>query len=221
MNHYDPQNSGRDRIAEHSYSQTNTNFNVSPSKNNGSSILSNRDQQDKRPQTQTVQTLDSNEMIGGENNIDDKGYAKVEGVPKNGESIKITEDNQFQKELRSEQMNDGSVLAISNYVESGIVGSQLDNQSLQRTLETGERSNFQQKRKSLRVGAHTLSNQFDNQEDSAFLANKRSTLMHSRDKYSVSSFNPHMMRGSLNCGYRKHEMIRINQGNKVSINYYS
>ena len=34
-------------------------------------------------------------MIGGENNIDGKGYAKVEGVPNNGESIKITEDNQF------------------------------------------------------------------------------------------------------------------------------
>ena len=45
---------------------------------------------------------------------------------------------------------------------------------------------------------------------------KRSSLMRGKDKYSVSSFNPHTMRGSLNCGYRKHEMIRINQGNKVS-----
>ena len=74
--------------------------------------------------------------------------------------------------------------------------------------------------KSLGVGAHTLSNQFDIPEDSAFLA-KRSTAMRGKDKISVSSFNPHLMRGSLNCGYRKNEMMRINQGNKVSTSWLS
>ena len=90
-----------------------------------------------------TQTLDTNDVIRGENYMDDKGFTKVEAIQKNGGSIKITEDNQFQKELRSENMNDGSVLAISNYVESGIVGSQLDNSSVSRTLENGERSNFE------------------------------------------------------------------------------
>ena len=72
------------------------------------------------------------------------------------------------------------------------------------------------KRRSHGVGGQaTISDQFDIQEDSAFLA-KRSTHLRSKDRDpSATSYNPLVMRGSLNCGRRKNEMIRINQGNKV------
>ena len=91
--------------------------------------------------------------------------------------------------------------------------------SMHKIAESGEREiNHVSKRKSHGVGGYaTISDQFDIQEDSAFLA-KRSTHLRSKDRDpSVTSYNPLVMRGSLNCGRRKNEMIRINQGNKVSL----
>lgn len=117
--------------------------------------------------------------------------------------------------VATDQLNQGSLMAINN-VESGVIGSakasQMEHQSMPKPTESGERQiSIVSKRKSHGVSGYaTISDQFDIQEDSAFLA-KRSTHLRSKDRgASLSSFNPMMMRGSLNGGYRKHEMIRIN-----------
>lgn len=157
-----------------------------------------------------------------------------EGIHSSGAGV-VAEDENLRNALGSEVkgiMKDGSVLAASHYVNdpSAIGSSQLDHLSAQKLAENGIGEGVggcqaysgagvglselapMGKRKSLgldAVGSHALSNHLQTQEDSTFLAKKSS---HQRSKnISVSSFNnPHLMRGSLNCGYRKHEMIRIN-----------
>lgn len=124
----------------------------------------------------------------------------------NVESGIIASSKQSQGETNN-TINNGNSIANQNY-----------SVSVPRTAESAEREvNHVSKRRSHGVsGAATISDQFDMQEDSAFLA-KRSIHMGSKDRDpSVTSYNPVMMRGSLNCGRRKNEMIRINEGNKVS-----
>ena len=55
------------------------------------------------------------------------GNIKIKMNQTNYNSKKVTDPHVNSKKLLSEKVNDGSVLAISNYVDNGIICSQQDN----------------------------------------------------------------------------------------------
>lgn len=217
MNRYPDSSSFRNTLAEHSYTGAGSTINTTKP---NTSILSTRADKrsasiDTRKQAASHRVAEAEEAMQGPHDQMAENSSAMDAQPgEKGEGLGSATD----------QLNQGSFVMSQN-VESGVIGSakqsQLDHHlhSMPKATESGERQlSMVSKRKSHGVGGYaTISDQFDLQEDSAFLA-KRSTLRSQKDRGpSLSSFNPVMMRGSLNCGYRKHEMIRINQGNKVSL----
>ena len=116
MNRYDASHSFRNAVADHSYNYAGP---PSPSKGTNSAAVSNVEL-DKRPSTQVrkpragteiERAILPEEIKSGQHGSETVNQVKVEGS-------------------QTEQMNAGSVLAISNYVESGAIGSAMDHLSI-------------------------------------------------------------------------------------------